>query len=54
MLMISHGHYAGLPPQGQLVAIILILLFFITGYGVYMAFGSPSKNLIDPWDEHDD
>ena len=52
--MIGHGHYSGLPPQGQLVAIILILLFFITGYGVYMAFGPPNKNLTDPWDEHDD
>ena len=52
--LIGLGNYSGLPPQGQLVAIILILLFFITGYGVYMAFGPPNKNLTDPWDEHDD
>ena len=49
-----HGHYSGLPPQGQLIAIILILLFFITGYGIYMAFGPPNKNLTDPWDKHED
>jgi len=52
--LISHGHYPGLPPQGQLVAIILALLFFVTVYGVYIAFGPPNKNLTDPWDKHDD
>jgi len=52
--LIGHGHYSGLPPQGQLVAIILALLFFVTVYGVYTAFGPPNKNLTDPWDEHDD
>ena len=52
--LIGHGNYAGLPPQGQLVAIILALLFFITVYGVYMTFGPPNKNLTDPLDEHED
>ena len=26
--LIKHGNYAGLPPEGQIIAIILILLFF--------------------------
>ena len=52
--LIKHGNYAGLPPEGQIIAIILILLFLVTGYGIYMAFGPPNKNLTDPWDEHDD
>ena len=52
--LITHGNYAGLPPEGQIIAIILILLFLVTGYGIYMAFRSPNKNLTDPWDEHDD
>jgi PsbN protein len=45
---------AGLPPEGQIVVIILALLLFITGYGLYIAFGPPNKKLTDPWDEHDD
>ena len=52
--LIKHGNYAGLPPEGQIIAIILILLFLVTAYGIYMAFGPPNKNLTDPWDEHDD
>ena len=51
--LIPHGHYLGLPPQGQLVAIILMLLIFVTGYGIYLAFGPAKENLTDPWD-HDD
>ena len=42
--IIPHGTYEGLPPQGQLAAIILILL--ITFFN--------NKNLADPWDDHDD
>ena len=53
-LLISHGNYIGLPPEGQIIVIILFLLFFITGYGLYVAFGPPSRDLIDPWDEHED
>ena len=52
--LIKHGNYGGLPPEGQLVVIILILLLTVTGYGLYVAFGPPNKNLTDPWDEHDD
>ena len=28
--LIKHGNYAGLPPEGQIIAIILILLFLVT------------------------
>ena len=52
--LINHGNYPGLPPEGQIVVIILALLLFITGYGLYTAVGPPNKNLTDPWDEHDD
>ncbi len=52
--LINHGNYPGLPPEGQIVVIILALLLFITGYGLYTAFGPPNKELTDPWDEHDD
>ena len=27
--LIKHGNYAGLPPEGQIIAIILILLFLV-------------------------
>ena len=27
--LIKHGNYAGLPPEGQIIAIILILLFWL-------------------------
>ena len=52
--LINHGNYPGLPPEGQIVVIILALLLFITGYGLYTTFGPPNKELTDPWDEHDD
>ena len=51
--IIPHGTYEGLPPQGQLAAIILILLITFTSWGVYTAFFN-NKNLTDPWDDHDD
>ena len=28
--LIKHGNYAGLPPEGQIIAIILILLFLLS------------------------
>ena len=35
-----------------------LTLFFavacLTGYGIYMGFGAPSKELDDPFDDHDD
>ena len=39
--LIPHGHYEGLPPQGQLIAIILGLLLFLVGYGCLL-YTSPS------------
>jgi PsbN protein len=35
---------------------ITIGLFFVavTGYGIYTAFGPPSTQLDDPYDDHDD
>tara|TARA_Y100000593_G_scaffold90577_1_gene177339 strand:- start:831 stop:1100 length:270 start_codon:yes stop_codon:yes gene_type:complete len=50
--LIPHGHYEGLPPQGQLVVIILGLLFFLVGYGIYLTFGSGGEDLKDAIDEH--
>ena len=35
-----------------LVFIIVGLLFFIMGYGIYLTFGSCCKELRDPIDEH--
>ena len=50
--LIPHGNYAGLPPEGQLLAIILGLLAFLIGYGLYVTFGEGSKELTDQIDEH--
>ena len=37
------------------VAITLVaVLLALTGFGVYTAFGPPSKRLTDPFDDHDD
>jgi len=50
--LISHGTYQGLPPQGQLIAIILGLLLFLVGYGIYLTFGAGKEDLKDAIDEH--
>ena len=50
--IISHGHMQPLPPQGQLVLIIVGLLAFMMGYGIYATFGYGSKELRDTIDEH--
>ncbi len=31
-----------------------VLLLAITGYAIYTAFGPPSKELRDPYEEHED
>jgi PsbN protein len=37
------------------VALTLVaVLLALTGFGVYTAFGPPSKRLTDPFDDHDD
>ena len=50
--LIPHGHYAGLPPQGQMLAIIIGLLIFLLGYGIYLTFGPGGEEFIDAIDEH--
>ena len=35
-----------------LVFIIVGLLFFIIGFGLYLTFGPPGKDLTDPISEH--
>ena len=50
--LIPHGNYAGLPPEGQLLFIILGLLALLIGYGLYVTFGEGSKELKDQIDEH--
>ena len=37
-----------------MITIISLSLFAMTAYGIYMAFGPPSKNLTDSFDEHED
>ena len=49
---IPHGNYAGLPPEGQILFIILGLLALLIGYGLYVTFGEGSKELVDQIDEH--
>ena len=50
--LIPHGNYAGLPPEGQILFIILGLLAILIGYGLYVTFGEGSKELVDQIDEH--
>ena len=50
--LIPHGNYAGLPPEGQILFIILGLLALLIGYGLYVTFGEGSKELVDQIDEH--
>ena len=50
--LIPHGNYSGLSPEGQIIAIIVALLFFLVGYGLYLTFGPGSQPLRDPIDEH--
>ena len=39
----------------MLVALaVLAVLLGLTGFGIYTAFGPPSKQLSDPFDDHDD
>ena len=37
-----------------MITIISLSLVAMTTYGIYMAFGPPSKNLTDSFDEHED
>ncbi len=33
---------------------IFAILVLLTGYGIYVGFGPPSRDLDDPFDDHDD
>tara|TARA_B100001996_G_scaffold205890_1_gene157783 strand:+ start:272 stop:544 length:273 start_codon:yes stop_codon:yes gene_type:complete len=50
--IIPHGNFTGLSPEGQMVAIILGLLAFLVGYGLYLTFGPGNTELRDSIDEH--
>jgi PsbN protein len=41
-------------PAVSVAIAVLVVLLALTGYGVYTAFGAPSKALSDPFDDHDD
>jgi len=37
-----------------MIPIICTTLVIMTGYGIYLSFGPPSKNLDDSFEEHED
>jgi PsbN protein len=41
-------------PATVLGITIAIAVVALTGYLIYMAFGPPSRELADPFDEHED
>ncbi len=41
-------------PALSVALAVLAVLLALTGFGVYTAFGPPSKGLTDPFDDHDD
>jgi len=43
----------GSPALNVAIAVLVVLLG-LTGFGIYTAFGPPSKQLSDPFDDHDD
>ena len=43
----------GSPALSVAIAVLAVLLG-LTGFGIYLAFGPPSKGLTDPFDDHDD
>tara|TARA_Y100001938_G_scaffold150343_1_gene240819 strand:- start:74 stop:415 length:342 start_codon:yes stop_codon:yes gene_type:complete len=50
--LFPHGHFAGLSPEGQMIAVIVALLAFLVGYGLYLTFGPGKEELRDAIDEH--
>jgi len=44
---------SGSPAFSVAIAVLAVLLG-LTGFGIYLAFGPPSKGLTDPFDDHDD
>ncbi|MFM7239079.1 MAG: photosystem II reaction center protein PsbN [Cyanobium sp.] len=41
-------------PALSVAITVLAVLLGLTGLGIYLAFGPPSKGLTDPFDDHDD
>lgn len=41
-------------PATVLIISVAAVLIIATGFAVYTAFGPPSKQLADPFDEHED
>jgi len=41
------------PAMSVAIAVLAVLLG-LTGFGIYTSFGPPSKQLDDPFDDHDD
>ncbi len=44
---------SGSPALSVALAVLAVLLG-LTGFGIYMAFGPPSRQLTDPFDDHED
>jgi PsbN protein len=45
---------AGTSPALSVSLAVLAVLLALTGFGIYTAFGPPSKRLADPFDDHED
>ena len=41
-------------PALSVALAVLAVLLALTGFGIYTAFGPPSRQLSDPFDDHDD
>ena len=41
-------------PALSVALTVLAVLLSLTGFGIYTAFGPPSKQLTDPFDDHED
>ncbi|MEI8250094.1 MAG: photosystem II reaction center protein PsbN [Synechococcus sp. ELA057] len=41
-------------PALSVAIAVLAVLLGLTGFGIYQAFGPPSRRLTDPFDDHED
>jgi PsbN protein len=41
-------------PALSVAIAVLAVLLGLTGFGIYQAFGPPSRRLSDPFDDHED